>query len=111
VRVAQYFQVTTTMATQEEATGLARRAVGDRLAACGQVSGPITSVYWWDGEVTTADEWVCTFKTSAVALEPLMAALRAAHSYATPEIVATPIENGDADYLAWLEKETARPST
>ena len=27
--------------------------------------------------------------------------------FTTPEIVAIPIENGDADYLAWIDAETS----
>jgi len=86
---------------------LAATAVEQRLAACGQVSGPITSVYWWQHRLETADEWLCTFKTSAAVLGRLQDALRRAHSYTTPEIVATAIEGGDRDYLAWIDAETA----
>jgi len=105
-----HFQVTTTTSTREDATSLARVALEQRLAACAQVSGPITSLYWWQHRLETTDEWLCTFKTSATALPPLKAALRAAHSYTTPEIVATVIEDGDADYLAWIDAETTTPT-
>lgn len=109
VTVAEHYQVTTTTASRSEADRLAALAVETRLAACGQVSGPVTSTYRWEGEIRTADEWVCTFKTSSVALQPLLAALRAAHDYDTPELVATPIVTGDADYLAWIDAETKPP--
>jgi periplasmic divalent cation tolerance protein len=106
--MARHFQVTTTAASRDDATALARLGVEHRLAACAQVSGPITSVYWWDSRVQTGDEWVCVFKTSAAAVGPLTAALRQAHKYDTPEIVAVAIDEGDADYLAWVDTETAR---
>jgi periplasmic divalent cation tolerance protein len=108
--MAKHYQVTTTTATRDDAARLGRLAVEQRLAACAQVSGPITSVYWWDGQVQTTGEWVCNLKTSATAVERLTAALRESHGYGTPEIVATPIEGGDADYLAWLDAETTAPS-
>jgi periplasmic divalent cation tolerance protein len=104
--MATHYVVTTTTSTRDDATRLATAAVERRLAACGQVSGPITSVYWWQDHLETADEWLCTFKTSATALGPLQEALRSAHTYTTPEIVATAIEGGDRDYLAWIEAET-----
>jgi periplasmic divalent cation tolerance protein len=106
----RHYQVTTTTSSREDATALAHLVVQRRLAACGQVSGPITSIYWWDGRLQTSDEWRCTLKTGAHALGPLMAALREAHGYTTPEIVATPIEDGDTDYLAWIDAETTAPS-
>ena len=36
-------------------------------------------------------------------------ALRGAHSYTTPEIVALAIEDGDPEYLAWIDAETSTP--
>ncbi len=80
-------------------------AVERRLAACAQVSGPITSTYWWQDEVTTSDEWVCVLKTRADLFGALARALREAHSYDVPEIVATPI-TGDTAYLSWIDEET-----
>jgi periplasmic divalent cation tolerance protein len=106
--MATHFQVTTTAGSRDDATRLARLGVEQRLASCAQVSGPITSVYWWDDVVHSGDEWVCVFKTSDAALEPLTTALRHAHTYETPEIVAVAIDDGDADYLAWVDAETAR---
>ena len=108
--MASHYQVTTTTTAKDKATRLAHLAVEQRLAACAQVSGPITSTYWWELKLETTEEWVCTFKTSAAALEPLKTALRETQGYmgfTTPEIVATPIENGDADYLAWIDAETS----
>jgi periplasmic divalent cation tolerance protein len=81
-------------------------AVERRLAACGQVSGPITSTYWWQGGIESVPEWACTFKTTGGRLVALMDALRTEHPYDVPEIVATRIEAGDSDYLAWVEAET-----
>jgi len=81
-------------------------AVEERLAACAQVSGPITSTYRWHGEVESAQEWLCVLKTTSVLLDPLCGALKLAHSYETPEIIATAIDAGDPDYLAWVAGET-----
>ncbi|HEY7947524.1 MAG TPA: divalent-cation tolerance protein CutA [Acidimicrobiales bacterium] len=95
-----------TAPSAEEAGALGRMAVASRLAACAQVSGPITSTYRWEGEVTQASEWLCTMKTTSDRLDALMVATRAAHSYEVPEIVATAITAGDAAYLAWIEEST-----
>ena len=104
--VAEHYQVSVTAPSAEEASALARAAVEQRLAACAQVSGPISSVYWWEGEIASTLEWECTLKTTAARLARLIEQLRAMHSYDTPEIIATPIEVGDADYLAWVRDET-----
>ncbi len=103
--MADHFQVGMTAPTADEATRLSRMAVERRLAACGQVSGPIASTYWWHGGIESVAEWSCTFKTTGERLGDLMSALRAEHPYDTPEIVAVRIVAGDADYLAWVESE------
>jgi len=108
--MAPHVQLTTTTATREAALRLARTGVERRLAACGQVSGPVTSLYWWDGTLQSAEEWVCTFKTAQRHAEALAGALRAAHDYTTPEIVITPVVGGDPDYLAWIDAETEPPA-
>jgi periplasmic divalent cation tolerance protein len=105
-----HYQVTTTTATRDEATGLARSAVERRHAACAQVSGPIVSIYRWEGRVETSDEWRCVFKTSAAAHSDLTTFLRDAHSYAVPEIVSAVIDGGDPDYLRWIDTETGQDS-
>ena len=102
---AAYLAVTVTAPSAEEASALATTAVQRRLAACAQVSGPISSTYWWDGALTTAREWVCTFKTTGGVLDRLVAALREVHSYDLPEIVAVPL-GGDRSYLRWIDAET-----
>jgi len=105
-------QVLTTTDTREEADRLVRVAVERRLAACGQVVGPITSTYWWNGALETSSEWQCLFKTTASRLDALGAHLESEHSYETPEIIATPIAGGSAAYLAWIARETeAGPDT
>ena len=47
-------QVTTTLPDRDTANRLGRRLVEERLAACAQVVGPVSSVFWWQGEVESA---------------------------------------------------------
>lgn len=100
--------VAVTVTTPDEAVAeeLSRLAVGERLAACAQVGGPIRSTYRWEGEVRTDDEWLLTIKTSRANLERLVDALRAAHPYEVPEIVAVPVVGGDPAYLEWVRDES-----
>lgn len=103
---AEALVVTLTAPSAADAERLGRLALEGHLAACAQVSGPITSSYWWQGEIATATEWTCTLKTTRSRIAPLLGALRAAHPYEVPEVVVTPIVSGDADYLAWIHTET-----
>lgn len=102
----EYIQVTTTTETQADAQEIADVVVEKRLAACAQVIGPVTSTYWWQGKIETAEEWLCMIKSKAALYEELEKAIRATHPYEEPEIIATPIVKGSQGYLAWLDENT-----
>ncbi|MET7637948.1 divalent-cation tolerance protein CutA [Streptomyces sp. NPDC005438] len=101
--------LTVAVTVDSEAAGreLAALAVERRLAACAQVSSPITSVYRWEGRVHQDPEWLVTFKTTEARYPELEGALREAHSYDVPEILATPVVDGNDDYLRWVAEETS----
>ena len=101
-----FVTVTTTTDSPDEARRLSTAVVEARLAACGQVSSPIISTYWWQGSVETATEYRIEFKTREPLAQLLIAFLKDRHSYQTPEILVTPIVTGHQDYLDWIEAET-----
>lgn len=97
--------VTTTLPSREAAERVAEAAVTERLAACSQVQGPITSIYRWHGAVETATEWYCHFKTTEDRLPSLEARLVEWHPYEVPEIIAVPVAHGAPAYAAWVAAE------
>jgi periplasmic divalent cation tolerance protein len=102
----EYLQVQTTTDSRAEAMELAKAAVEARLAACGQVAGPVASTYWWNDELERAEEWFVFFKLPADRYEALAEFLTERHSYDEPEILATPFARGTASFLGWLTDET-----
>ncbi|GHH68485.1 divalent-cation tolerance protein CutA [Streptosporangium violaceochromogenes] len=102
-----YLEVHVTAGTREEAEKICGAAVRGRAAACAQIVGPISSVYWREGKVQRDEEFLILMKTGKDRLDDLIALVKAEHSYETPEIVAIPIEGGLADYLTWIKAETA----
>ena len=97
-------QVTTTLPDQAAADRLATVLVEERLAACAQVVGPVSSTYRWQGSVEHATEWYCHLKTAVSRLPALQRRIRELHPYEVPEIVALPFVDGDASYLRWVEQ-------
>ena len=104
--MAEFIQVTTAINSQEGVQKIAGALVSQRLAACVHVSGPISSTYWWQGKMETAQEWICTAKTRRELYEKVEEAIRAIHPYDEPEIVATLLVAGSKSYLDWIAKET-----
>jgi periplasmic divalent cation tolerance protein len=100
-----FVQVATTVDSEAAARDMAKAAVAARLAACAQI-GRVQSIYWWVGDVTDAEEWTVTFKTTGSRYTALEEHIRAQHPYEVPEILATAIVAGDPAYLAWIRAET-----
>ena len=84
---------------------MAARWLKERLAACTNVLGPCTSIYWWDGEVAQSYEAPALLKTTLARADALVERLSELHSYETPAIVVWPIERLDAAYGDWVEFE------
>lgn len=103
----EHVQVTTTVGTKEQAEALANSAVSSRLAACVQIQGPVSSTYWWDGEVQQEEEWVCVAKTSSDAAPKLIEHLSDLHPYDNPELIVLPIVGGSDEYLEWIGDEVS----
>lgn len=86
----------------EKAAALARALVEDRLAACVNIVEPVRSIYRWEGKVEDEREALLVVKTTAAAFERLRERVLALHPYQCPEIIALPIAQAHAPYLAWL---------
>ena len=102
----EYLQVQTTTDSRAEAMELAKAAVEARLAACGQVAGPVASTYWWNDELERAEEWFVFFKLPADRYEALAEFLTERHSYDEPEILATRFVAGSPSFFTWITEET-----
>lgn len=85
---------------------IARLLVESRLAACVNVFPGARSIFRWDGAVTTEVEVVALAKTSTARLEALTEAVREAHPYQVPCVVAYPALGGEPNYLKWVREET-----
>jgi periplasmic divalent cation tolerance protein len=97
--------VTTTFEERQQAEKLAAILLQERLIACGQISGPVTSSYWWKGALTTSTEFILSMKTTEEHYERLEKTIQAHHPYEVPEIVAVPIVHLSDDYKAWMQQE------
>jgi periplasmic divalent cation tolerance protein len=98
-------QLFTTLGSRADAQVLAHAVVEERMAACAQVVGPITSVYRWEGKVEESEEFLCLMKVTADGLDQLVAFVRDRHPYDTPELTAVPSSFVDERYLAWVAGE------
>ena len=88
------------------AEALARELLDRRLAACVNIGAPVQSIYHWQARIETGQEVPVVVKTRTALYSNVEDAIRKIHPYDTPEIIAIPVVDGDARYLAWLRQET-----
>lgn len=97
--------VTTSFEDKQQAEKLSEILLKERLIACGQIAGPVTSSYWWKGTLTTSTEFILSMKSTAELYDQLEKTIRSNHPYDVPEIVAVPVTHISDDYWAWMQQE------
>ncbi len=98
--------VLVTTPSPERAAEIARALVEERLAACGNVVPGLRSIYRWEGKVHDDAEALLVLKTTRARFEALRDRVLALHPYEVPEVIALPVEAGNARYLEWIAAET-----
>ena len=101
--------VLTNLPDRAAAEKLADALIQKRVAACVNILAPCRSVYRWKGAVQHDEEHPVLIKTTRESYAALEAAIREAHPYELPEIVAVPIERGLPAYLDWVATQTTIP--
>ena len=94
----------TTHPDEDTAKTIARTLVEERLAACYNVF-PMQSGYFWEGALTTDEEWVAVLKTRSSLVAALRARFEALHPYEVPCCIDWQVR-ANAAYEAWIEAET-----
>lgn len=100
--------VLTNVPDNESAHTIARNVVERRLAACVNVLPSVCSVYQWQGQVEEATEVTMLIKSTQDRYADLEAAIKEAHPYDVPEIIAVPVTAGLPAYLNWVLSETKK---
>jgi periplasmic divalent cation tolerance protein len=102
----EFLVVSTTVEQLADAETIAQALVSERLAACVQQQGKVTSTYYYDGKMENSSEYLLTIKTTASRYKALEKRLVELHPYELPEIIAVPVRSGLSDYLDWIEEQT-----
>jgi len=94
-----------TTGTDQEAHDVANLLLKERKAACVNILPRMSSLFWWQDKLDSAEESLLIVKTRASLLGEIVRLVREIHSYEVPEIIALPIIGGNPDYLEWIGKE------
>ncbi len=96
-----YGIVLVTASSQQEAEAIAQALVQAQMAACVSLM-PVQSIYTWQGNIHSEQEWQLVIKTNLAQFSTLEKKIRELHSYEVPEIIALPILAGSEPYLQWI---------
>jgi periplasmic divalent cation tolerance protein len=97
-----YVIVLVTTSSKKEAEKIAQHLLNERLIACANIIGPVSSLFRWAGKMEKAEEYLIIMKSREDLFEKLADAVKALHSYEVPEILVLPIVGGSKAYLDWL---------
>ncbi|MBF0479496.1 MAG: divalent-cation tolerance protein CutA [Candidatus Omnitrophica bacterium] len=97
-----YSIVFVTVKDQSEAKKIADTIVAEKLAACVNMIEKVKSVFWWQEKIQYEEEILLIMKTKNTLMNKLIERVKSLHSYTIPEIVSIPIEEGNLDYLKWI---------
>lgn len=91
---------------EEEAAGIAKSLVEEKLAACVNIIKGIRSIYSWEGRVEDEPEALMVVKSREGLFEKLSEKVRELHPYSVPEVIALPITQGLKEYVDWIGEST-----
>ncbi len=94
--------VYTTVNKEEDGKKLSEELVKNKLAACVSFT-PVSSRYFWRGEIVTDSEFLLIIKTSISKKDTLVKWLKENHPYEVPEILIYEVEAHE-EYFKWLEE-------
>ena len=103
----KYVVVVVTTSSREEANKIVNALLDEKLIACANVFGPVSSSFWWQGKIDKAEEYLVFMKTEAELFEKITSCIKRLHSYEVPEIIALPIVKGFKPYLEWTSNTLA----
>ena len=100
-----YIVLLITAGNSEEANKIAEVLLTQRKAACVNIVPGVSSLFWWQDKLDSAQESLLIVKTKASLLPEIISLVKGIHSYDIPEIIALPIVGGNQDYLEWIGRE------
>ena len=101
--MSRYRLVLVTAPNAAEAERIAQKVVQKGLAACVNIVPKLLSIYRWEGNIERDMETLLVIKSTKKALPKLKKKIKKMHSYKVPEILVLKVDDGDREYLDWID--------
>jgi len=103
--MTEILQIVTTCENQADAEKIAHQLLTEKLIACAQISGPISSYYRWQGQNVNNKEYTLRVKTKPSLQDRVISRIEELHPYEVPEIIGRKIEIVNKSYAQWVHDE------
>lgn len=98
-----FIAVYITNPSETAARQIAERLLGEKLVACANIF-PISSAYWWHGEIRHEGEYVVLAKSIPELWDALVEEVNRNHPYELPCLMRFDVTANEA-YEHWIRKE------
>jgi periplasmic divalent cation tolerance protein len=93
-----------TVPSLEIGNRIAQQLLLEKRVACVNILPNIHSLYWWEGKIEAAEEFLLICKTSSERFsDEFYQCVRSSHPYDVPEMISVPILGGYPPYLDWMK--------
>lgn len=87
----------------KEAENISKILLQEKLIACANIEPEITSIYEWEGKIETSKETRLILKTTQTNYKKVENLIKQHHSYSTACILQLAVEEGNEEFLSWIE--------
>ena len=101
----KFIMIITTVNSDSAAKKIAQALIEEKLAACVNIIPSVTSIFRWEGKVSTESELILIAKSKEKLFDEIKDKILSLHPYKLPEIITVPIVDGSKEYLKWVEDE------
>jgi len=90
---------------KKDSENLIKKVIDKRLVACVNET-PVQSHFIWEGKNSQEPESLLIMKTKKSLFNELNDFVKANHPYKVPEVISINIEQGNSQYLNWINNST-----
>jgi periplasmic divalent cation tolerance protein len=99
-----------TAGSEEEANKIATTLVEEQLVACANILGASTAIYRWKEKLTKETEFILILKTVARLVQKSVQRIGELHSYECPSVIVIDINDGNKEFLTWINSAVLQNS-
>jgi periplasmic divalent cation tolerance protein len=98
--------VLTTVPDLATGEGLVRKLLEERRIACGNLVPGVTSLYRWEGSISSDSEVLVLMKVRVSRVGEVFGRITELHPYTIPELLELPVSGVSLAYRQWVMQST-----